>query len=100
MSNKIQPNQDIIPMRVNDAKMVGPFSVTEVAPLAVAVLIGTLIGMTNYALILGFIITVIQVKLAKNFPSGFVLHYCWWQGLIPKKPTKYIPDPIRRKYFQ
>lgn len=100
MQNKIQPNQDVIPMRVNDPKMVGPFSVTEVAPLAISLMVGTLIGMTNYALIAGFLLTLIQVKLAKNFPSGFVLHYLWFQGLIPIAPTKYIPDPIRRKFFQ
>lgn len=100
MKNQLQPNQDVIPMRVNDPKMVGPFSVTEVAPLAIAMMIGTLIGMTNYALIVGFLITFIQVKLAKNFPSGFVLHYLWYQGLIPLKPNKYLPDPIRRKYYQ
>lgn len=100
MHQQLQPNQDRIPMRVNDPKMVGPFSVEEVAPLAVSVLIGTLIGITNYALIFGVMLTVVQVKLAKNFPSGFVLHYLWYQGFIPLKASKYLLDPIRRKYYQ
>lgn len=93
-------NQDEIPFRVNDPKMVGPFSVTEVAPIAVMGMIGVVLNMTNYGLLAGGCITLVQIKVGKNFPPGYVMHYLWMQGLIPTKTTKYFPDPIQRRFYQ
>lgn len=93
-------NQDEIPYRVNEAQMVGPFSATELAPVAVMCVVGVALNMTNIALLFGGSITILQIKLGKNFPKGFILHYLWFQGLIPTKITKYIPDPIQRRFFQ
>jgi len=99
-SQALQPNQDIVPYRVNEPQMVGPLNLKEVTPLLLFGLIGTALGQTNYSLVAGGAITIIQMKLSKNFPPGYLYHYLWFQGLIPTKVTKYLPDPIQRRFFQ
>ncbi|MEZ8733718.1 type IV conjugative transfer system protein TraL [Vibrio sp. 10N.239.312.D08] len=96
----LAPNQDEIPYRVNEPKMVGPFSVTEVAPIAVMGMIGIVMNATNYGLMAGGALTLIQIKLGKNFPPGYVKHYLWFQGVFPTMVTKYLPDPIQRRFYQ
>lgn len=98
---QLQANQDIVPFRVNEPKMIGPFSINEIRPVMVLGLVGTAIGLTNYGLALGVIITLIQIKLGKNFPPGFLYHYLWYQGLMfGVKINGYLPDPIKRRFTQ
>lgn len=98
---KIGHNQDIVPFRVNEPKMIGPFSITEIRPVLVFGLVGTAIGLTNYALLFGIFVTFIQIKIGKNFPPGFLYHYLWYQGvMVGIRESKYCPDPIKRRFTQ
>ena len=96
----LQVNQNIVPYRVNEPQMVGPLNLKEIAPLVLFGLIGTAIGQTNYSVLVGGAITIVNMKLSKYFPPGYLYHYLWYQGFIPAKVTKYFPDPIKRRFYQ
>lgn len=96
----MQSNQDYIPIRVNEPKMVGPFSINDVRPVMVGVIIGAAVDMMNACLIVGVGLSIIQVQLSKHFPPGFLFHYFWYQGLLPLRTSTYLPDPIKRKFYQ
>ncbi|AZL83387.1 type IV conjugative transfer system protein TraL (plasmid) [Aliivibrio salmonicida] len=100
MSSNISANHSLVPTRVNEAKMIGPFSVTEVSPVIVLTAIGVMMGVTNYGLIAGVVIAFIQIKLASAFPPGFLFHFLWYKGLWPMKDSRYVPDAMKRRFYQ
>ncbi|MCQ1058401.1 type IV conjugative transfer system protein TraL [Photobacterium sp. ZSDE20] len=97
---QVERNQSVVPIRVNEPKMVGPFAVTEVAPVVVLTAIGVMLDMTNYGLIVGIGIAFLQVKITARFPPGFLFHYLWFKGLWPLPESKTVLDPMKRKFYQ
>ena len=96
----LRPDQNRVPIRVNEPRMVGPFSVKEVAPVVVFTALGVALGYTNYGLFFGLGIAFLQVKLASHFADGFLFHFLWYKGLWPTKESKLLSDPMKRKFYQ
>lgn len=87
-----------IPRHVDEPPHVLLWSAEELAPVALGLAIGMLIGEAMVLTILGLAIAKIYRRFSDGHSDGYLLHALYWMGFIPSK-SRTIPNPYERRYL-
>ena len=87
-----------MPRMIDEPPHVLLWSAEELAPVAMGLAIGMVIGKALILTFAGLVIAKIYRKFSDGHPDGFMLHGLYWAGFIPSK-SKTIPNPYARRYY-
>jgi len=87
-----------IPRYIDDPVHFLLWSVDEVAPICLGLVVGMFVGSPGYFTLAGFALTNVYSRFRDSKPDGFPLHYLYWNGLMPTK-CKMAINPFVRKFY-
>jgi len=87
-----------IPRYVDEPPHVLLWSAEELAPVALGLAIGMLIGEAFYLTMGGLLIAKLYRRFSDGHSDGYLLHALYWMGFIPSK-SKTAPNPYARRYL-
>ena len=87
-----------IPQRVDEPPHILLWSVDELAPLLLGIVLGMLLGQMLVCFGIGFVVTQFYRRYRENHPDGFLLHIMYWYG-IPITRSKSMVNPFVRRLF-
>lgn len=87
-----------IPRHVDEPPHVLLWSAEELAPVALGLAIGMVIGEAMPLTILGLVISKLYRKFSDGHPDGYLLHGLYWLGFIPTN-ARTVPNPYTRRYL-
>lgn len=103
-SNKaMKPTQ--IPRRIDDPPHLLLWSLDEIVPTLLGLVIGMMLGKALICLLIGLLITNLYKRFRDNHPDGYLLHLLYWGGFLmnPSLLTRQKPlslkNPFIRRYW-
>jgi conjugal transfer pilus assembly protein TraL len=87
-----------IPRSVDDPPHVLLWSAEELAPVAMGLAIGMVIGKAMILTFAGLVVAKIYRRFSDGHPDGYMLHGLYWGGFIPSK-ARTIPNPFARRFL-
>ncbi len=91
-------NNSEIPRHVDEPPHVLLWSAEELAPVALGLAIGMVIGKAFLLTFLGVAIAKVYRRFTDGHSDGYLLHGLYWMGFIPTK-AKTVPNPYARRYL-
>lgn len=85
----------LIPRHIDDPVHVLFWSVDEVAPIGLGLVIGMFVGSPLMLAGIGWVVSTFYRRFRDSKPDGFAMHFLYWQGLMPAK-GKSSPNPFIR----
>lgn len=87
-----------IPRHVDDPPHVLLWSAEELAPVAMGLAIGMVIGEAFVLTLLGLVIANVYRRFNDGHTDGYLLHLIYWFGFLQTR-AKTIPNPYARRYL-
>lgn len=91
-------NNGEIPQYVDDPPQVLLWSAEELAPVALGMAIGIVIGKAMLLTLLGLGMAKLYRTFNDRHPDGYLLHLIYWCGFIPSK-SRTVPNPFIRRFL-
>lgn len=88
---------EMIPRHIDDPLHVLFWSIDEVAPIGLGLVIGMFIGSPLLLAGIGWVFSTFYRRFRDAKPDGFALHFLYWQGLMPAR-GKTAPNPFIRSF--
>ncbi len=87
-----------IPHYVDDPPHVLLWSAEELAPVAMGLAVGMVVGQAFLLTVLGLTVAKVYRKFSDGRPDGFMWHSLYWFGFTPLT-AKSIPNPYIRRFL-
>lgn len=87
-----------IPDRIDDPPHLLLWSLDEMAPPLVLLIIGVIMGTPMKLFFAGFILTYIYRRFRESKPDGYMLHLLYWYGVPFTRSRLMLNTFIRRLY--
>lgn len=87
-----------IPRRIDEPLHLLLWSVDEVAPMMIGLVMGIVIGKATICFLVGLAFTNLYRRFKDNNPDGYMLHMLYWGGYISTKAQS-MKNPYARRYF-
>lgn len=87
-----------IPKHVDDPPHVLLWSAEELAPVAMGLAIGMVIGQAFWLTLLGLLIAKVYRRFSDGHSDGYLLHMIYWFGFL-QAGAKSVPNPYARRYL-
>lgn len=89
-----------IPRRVDEPPHLLLWSMDEILPLLIGLVMGVMIDKLGVCLVVGFIITKLYSKYRDSRPDGYLLHIIYWMGVpATRRKARIFKNPFVRRYF-
>lgn len=87
-----------IPRHADEPPHLLLWSVDEIGPILIGMVVGILLRQMAICLLLGLLMTKYYKRFRDNNPDGFFLHYLYWTG-IPVSKSKQFVNPFIRNFL-
>jgi len=87
-----------IPQGVDDPPQILLWGAHELMPLAIALVVGIVLGRAALLTVAGLILVYVYRRLSENRPDGYFVHATYWAGLYPTRAWTF-PNPFERLYL-
>lgn len=91
-------NNSEIPRHIDEPPHVLLWSAEELAPVAVGLAIGMVIGKALILTVAGLAIAKVYRRFTDGHSDGHLLHALYWYGFLPSR-SRTIPNPFARRYL-
>jgi len=85
-----------IPRRIDEPPHVMLWSLDEVAPIMLGMVIGAFVGSALTFTLAGALLTNLYRRFRENHSDGYLLHAIYWGGFLPSKARSFHNPFIRR----
>lgn len=86
-----------LPVRVDEPLHLLLWSIDEIAPMLLGLVVGMMIGKALICFLIGFCITKLYILFRDNHADGYLLHLIYWYGFLPSSKSKSLINPYIRK---
>lgn len=87
-----------IPTRCDDPIHVLIWSLDELAPMFIGLVVGMAFGQAMIGVAIGFLITNFYKKYRDSHADGYLIHIAYWAGMLFTKARLMVNPYIRRFY--
>ena len=88
----------MIPKFVDDPPSVLLWSIDEIAPLALGLVMGMIIGRALIFTVLGLVVTHLYRRHVNQNQDGFLCHWLYWHGFYFKE-SRTVVNPFSRIWY-
>lgn len=85
-----------IPSRIDDPIHVLLWSLDELVPVMAGLLLGMAVGQALLCGAIGYAVTYLYQKYKDGHADGYLIHLCYWAGLLPSRSQTLLNPYTRR----
>ncbi len=87
-----------LPKYIDEPPTILLWSIDELVPFILGLVIGMQIGQALICTLLGLIVTRVYQRYLHQNPDGFVNHWLYWHGLTFSE-SRSVPNPFERDFY-